>query len=277
MLGSMTLLLAIATPHGHWLCADNEIMRGRARQRPAAKAIQFHQADGTALIGFSGVARVRDRDVVDWLRESLRGTNRGLKELVDEITDMANADLARVALQQNIGHAFAVLCFSEGRPFVGTITNMDPDNLLAPPAGKFEQLWIENLEPGVALSLGSGAAVMGSDLRMQLGRLAVRRPRRSIDYQNVLAGINRRVAETWPRAGVSVSCQTMYLPPKGSVRFRGHWMGPNSGIPSIPIVGPLGVDLTEMDRLLQRMNAEDREATPAELAEMGRRMGTPRR
>jgi hypothetical protein len=105
---AMTLVMTIVAPWGVWQCSDQRVAWAVPNRRTgqldikrvddsSVKHIQFQCRDGTALLAYSGLAKVGTDDITDWLRRQLRGQSRTVDETLIRIREAADTNQARQA------------------------------------------------------------------------------------------------------------------------------------------------------------------------------------
>jgi hypothetical protein len=156
-------------------------------------------------------------------------------------------------------HAFCIGAFLNDRPWAVVISNavFNPElDLSAPPIDHFEtHAWPADAEPFLLLAGAGVSAISAADWKL-LRRIKSRRPSSPKDYRALLAGVNRRAAESHlpGSAAISPECVTAYLPPTlDAVQHESHQWGkpPSNSSLSVPFMLD-GIDTTEMSDLLLR-------------------------
>ncbi len=255
----MTLNMTIVAPWGVWQCSDHRVTwlewdsRGQRWKVTrtddlSMKHIGFQCKDGTALLTYSGLAKVGNDDVADWLRRLLRGQSRTVDETLIRIREAADAKLAKPAAEAGLEHSFLVGAFLQGRPWAVVITNLRLPRG-SPVLDHFETGALRPDQVPTRLLAGRGAdAISGRDLALLKG-IARRQPAQPQDYSKILANIHRRAKQSTHPASdtISESCTTTFMPPRG---YGGHtttqWSSQDPlSFPPVPLVH-LGIDMTEI-------------------------------
>jgi hypothetical protein len=254
----MTLNITIVAPWGIWQCSDLRLTRwprGDIVDDYSIKHVTARCTDGTALISYTGLGRVGQYSVSDWLRRTLRGESRTVDDTLSFIREKATSRLGRNAASLGIRHTFIVGAFLAGRPWAAAITNMSPDRPLErPPTRTFNTSALmvgEDYRP-MAFVTGAREAVAPEDMTL-LDRISTRWPKRPIDYRRLMAEINRRASKQRPFGKlISEACVTAYIPPAGEpFEHETHWWGLTR--PSVERQVPsllFGIDLTELNQVM---------------------------
>ncbi len=223
----MTLNMTIAAPWGVWQCSDHRVTyldwdKRRKRWIPSyhedfsAKNVKFRCKDGAALLTYTGLAKVGNDDISDWLRLLLRGQSRTVDETLIRIREEADARLAGPAAKAGWEHSFLVGAFLQGRPWAVVISNMRLPRG-SPVLDHFETHVLRPNQVPTRLVAGQGAdAISGRDLALLKG-IARRRPGHPQDYSKILANIHRRAKHAGHPASDTISegCITTFMPPSG--------------------------------------------------------------
>jgi hypothetical protein len=281
----LTLTMTIVAPWGVWQCSDhrvtylvpkpNQRWKVVKREDDSVKHVQLVCKDGSALLTYSGLAKVGNDHISDWLRRLVRGQSRTVDETLIRIREEATATLAGPAAKNDIAHALVIGAFVQGKPWIVAIVNQKlPDS---PPLDHFETDGFALQEP-MALIVGEGRkAVSDADWALAQ-RVAKRRPKRPEDYSRVLADVHRRAKHSNhpARHTISEACITSYMPPAGhGIQSVRHW-GQRDPSRKWPILVPMvvsGIDATEiMKATVENMEAREG-GQPVDDAENQRRIG----
>lgn len=259
----MTLCMTIVAPWGVWQCSDFRVTylipdvrhrryRVDRREDLSVKNIAFQCRDGAALLTYSGLAKVGDDHISDWLRRLLRGQTRTLDETLICVRQEADARLAGPARWTGHEHTFLVGAFLQGRPWAVVISNLRLPRG-SPLLDHFQTIPIPPERMPEKLVIGEGKAAISSEDRALLERITHRRPSRPQDYSRVLANIHRRAKHSNhpARHSISEGCMTTFMPPSGSIENNVHWDSSDllTSTPRGAVLGPLvhhGVDMKEI-------------------------------
>jgi hypothetical protein len=279
----LTLTMTIVAPWSVWQCSDYRVTilerrpngrwKVRKREDDSVKHISIQCRDGAALLAYSGLAKVDDVHISDWVRRQIRGSSWSLDQTLIRIREAATAELAGPAKANDVVHVFVVGAYLQGRPWAVEISNTTgPPNF--PILDRFESGGGRADEPKVMIA-GEGRDAISAEDRALLLRVARRRPRRPEDIAQLLANIHRRAKHSGHPAGRSISeaCFTSHMALSGpGVGGRVHWdtSGPDTWLPIAPMVYH-GLDMTEIMRLLAEQGHEMRTGGPVDEAENRRR------
>ncbi len=214
----MTLILGMSKPEGIYMSADFRVTEqpsGRLIDDASVKMLTVHFPPdrGTrALFAYTGLAILPDGTPMGtWLLETMRGESEVPDQAMAHLRTRLDRDIAphRVGLMVN-----GLLVEGEHgqRRLFGAFSNLKVGSasrrIETIPA--FEYLMTDLHEPFVFAN-GSGAAQLIADghLARLRDQLAVR-PRRAFDHMNLLASINRRVADK--TRTVSPACHVAFMP-----------------------------------------------------------------
>jgi hypothetical protein len=262
----LTLLLGIVAPWGMWMTSDHRLTRlpgGQLVTDTSLKHLGVRASNGIALVTYTGIGRVGNEDLSDWLRTTLRGENRTLEETADLIAARASDRFGRLALQARVVHAFAMAAYLEGQAFLVTIANTDtPLNAsFAKSRREFVVAPLRVLHPQRVYGGGGAHAVTPED-RDLLAHASGKRPRRPDEFLGLLAAVNRRAARSGRRGSrtMSAGCVGAYLPPDGGtvqVSVFGD-EGDERRIESPPFL-LYGIDATEIERAMPKWDRTNRQ------------------
>lgn len=274
----MTLNLTLITPSGAWQCADHRLTdprSGRPIDDYTHKHLSLRCPDGSALITFAGAGRVGDIDVVQWLREVLRGESGTVDQSLIHLRNAATRDLGPI-VGGRLPHMFSVAAFLGGRPWIAQIRNFK--GVDGQPSGpflrEFETIAKHLERGGHAWSIyGAYDAVSAKDVALLI-HASQRRPRLPDDYHGLLAAVNRRTAHSsLSRGTVSPHCTTHFVPPTGdpfSTKF--HAEGSARGLRTTAPMLLFGIDVGElMDAAFQTFEQQGTPPLSDAFAEAGQR------
>jgi hypothetical protein len=266
-----------------WQCSDHRVTYLKPklnrqwqvdrREDDSVKHLQLLCKDGAALLAYSGLAKVGNDHISDWLRRLVRGQSRTVDETLIRIREQATTTLAGPAATARIPHAFVIGTFVQGQPWVVAIVNQE-----RPDSSAVAQFRTEGLaaDQPKALIVGKGRDAVSDEDRALVERVAKRRPKRPEDYSRLLANVHRRAKHSKhpARHSISEACITSYMPPTWfPIPSMTHWGQPDPpGKTLLPVLMALsGIDTTEtMKVLMQRMMAMGGE--PIDEDEYQRRM-----
>jgi hypothetical protein len=246
----MTLNLMLITPWGIWQSSDHRLTDPRTGELVddySMKQISMHCPDGAALITYTGIGKVADTHISDWVRGVIRGRTRSLDETFIVIREQATKWISPIGkhLMFNIG------AFLAGQPWVVQIGNQElrSDWRTLPPTAEFHTSARKIGDEPLAIVSGARDAVSHADLQL-LARVVKRRPKKPQDFHALLAGINRRASEHPKyREWITSTCVTVHMPPAGEpIDNEMHGWEPDKAV-AIPIV-LFGIDLTDFSQVL---------------------------
>lgn len=249
----------IVAPWGIWQSSDHRLTdptTGKLVDDYSMKHISLSCPDGSALITYTGIGRVKSTDISDWLRGTLRGRGRSLDDSFIAIRELATKWVSPIAARKH--HLFFNIgAFLGGNAWVVQIGNnqLTPDWRNLPPTSDFHTSAkrIEN-QPMVVIS-GAREAVTDADIQL-LGNVSQRKPRRPQDFRKLLAAVNERAAHAaGPRGPISSACVTAYMPPAGEPIESETHGGDGGTYRPVPVIFR-GIDLTDWDRVLGEMSTE---------------------
>jgi hypothetical protein len=195
---------------GIYLSVDYRVTDARTGRKLDDESVKFlivhyPPQDGgvKALFAYTGIARLPDGTRVgDWIRETLRGES--------EIPDVSMRHL-RERLDRDIaplkhGLIINILALQGDKRHFGAFTNMKTDGTLR---DAFDYGMYELAEP-IAFCNGSGGARVLADGHIEaLNKQRRVLPRRPHDHMNLLASINRKVAQK--DSTVSPFCHVAFI------------------------------------------------------------------
>lgn len=294
----MTLILTLIRPtQGIWQSVDQRLTKGgKPYDDSTPKQVLLAAANGTLLLAFTGLAEINGSPLTDWIRESLRGSNRTMEGHFRFLIERANRDVSSTRLRR---HELTII----GAGMEGARPLLPNDSQKAMPfngvafifsssnrhhragravVGDFEyscQL-VDRPAYGAA---GSGAAFFNMANKERLEKAALQRPNRPSDYSGLLASVNRDIATRMqkdPRAPNTVSpwARSVFLPVEGLPWIPQEHrlpMEPTSGALFIPLVLH-GADMTDlMARSIEAFMLKE-ELSQDEMDRLGRESEIPR-
>jgi hypothetical protein len=224
----LTLVMTIVAPWGVWQCSDQRVAWAVPNRRTgqldikrvddsSVKHIQFQCRDGTALLAYSGLAKVGTDDITDWLRRLLRGQSRTVDETLIRIREAADTKLAKPAAVAGLEHAFLVGAFLQGRPWAVGIANTPA--MGSPALDHFETSALRPEQTPTGLAVGLGREAISDRDWALLRRIAHRWPAKPEDYSRTLANVHRRAKQSGHPASETISeaCTAQGLAKCGNV------------------------------------------------------------
>jgi hypothetical protein len=286
----LTLTMTIVAPWGVWQCSDHRVTylvqkpnrqwRVVKREDESVKHVQLGCKDGVALLAYSGLAKIGNDHISDWLRRLVRGQSGTVDETLIRIREGATATLAGPAAKAGVAHAFVIGTFVQGQPWMVAIVNQElPDS---PPLDHFRTEGLAAWEPKT-LIVGEGRDAVSEEDRALVERAAQRRPRRPEEYSELLAAVHRRAkhskepepSKRSAHNSISEACITSYLLP-GSIAVHSmkHWGKPDPSGKDLPPVPLLisGIDTTETTKVFLEHTKAMWAGEPIDEAEYERRM-----
>ena len=244
----MTFTVTIINDHGVWQSSDFRLLdpsNGTCADEFSIKQMDFVCKDGCFSITYAGVGRVFDIHLTDWMRKLTRGESRTVDETLVMIRESATQDLAPVLLKARprpIEHAFCIGAFVAGTPWAVNIVNSRMDGIVLP---HFETIG-QRVPQGLGGFMAWPRYASDKDMAL-LQRLCGKKPRKSHEFFEILARVNRRVSSrNVSRGSVSEHCVTTFMPPAGhGMQTKYHYMPKNAPSITKP-VQLFGIDLTEM-------------------------------
>jgi len=261
-------------PEGIWQSADNMLTRaGKPLDDPAPKQLHIKcpplPSGPEILMAFTGLAEFPDGTAtLQWIRETLRGETRLIKDLFDYLRDRLTRDIGsywnnRLILSCGI--------FEDEKRFYAEIRNVDPSTKKT--RRQFDYVAQEITQPMIFIG-GSGRDYVSKEDVDLLIAQSQKRPARWEDHLGLLAGVNRRTARN-PKSGVSPWCNTAFLSGEtlGAQMKRFAKPGDPEGPMGMETI-IAGVDFTELQMSvvehLQRLKTDPTAQMPNQ-ADAGRR------
>ena len=258
----MTLNLTIVSVWGVWQCSDNRLVdaaTGRVVSDYSVKQVELICSDGSALLAYAGAGRIRDVDVSDWIRETLRGETRTVDQSLILLRENATRDIAPLLQSRGISHMFSIGTIIGTRRWMVQIRNFDVDQYGS--RGSVRSSFTtatKEITAGGEAFVFPPEAVSEQDLK-KLRAAAMRKPRKPKDFSDLLGAVNLRASQT--KAGkkaISGHCLTCYLPSSAG-GIQGEVRGAAGTKRPRPTVVPTllwGIDLTDSTKtMLTRMAA----------------------
>jgi hypothetical protein len=248
---SVTLILGMSKREGVYLSVDYRVTNLRTGRVVDDATVKFLTVDypgkPKALIAYTGVAYARDgAPIGDWIRETLRGENEVIDASMRHLRDRLDRDIAPMREPLIVN----VLVVEGERRLFGGLSNLRQRTGVM---RSFEYVMQELTEP-MAFANGSGAhTVLGGGHVALLKQQVEVRPRRIEDHLNLLATINRRVAEV--NKTVSSHCHVAFV--NADDRYQPVSRPFDEGHP-MPLRMPMikqGIDLSYMFDHFQRFRA----------------------
>jgi hypothetical protein len=250
----MTLIMGMAKAEGIYLSADYRVTEHPSGRLVDDAAIKFltihHPPDKTgpkAMMAYTGLAFAPDGTPMGtWLRETLRGET--------EVFDRSMAHL-RERLDRDIGPRrwpliVNALLLQGDKRYVGGLTNMkftDESRSKIEITDTFEYV-LHEVPQAFAFANGSGAAkVIAEGHFEKVQKLLSVRPRKVEDHMNLLAAINRKVADKTDT--VSSFCHVSYINADDTTSPTSRtFTKPGESVPFEMPMLLFGIDLTDMMR-----------------------------
>jgi hypothetical protein len=259
----VTLLLGFIKADGIYVSADYRVTNVRTGALIDDASVKFltvvYPPDKTgprALIGFSGLARLRDGTPVGtWIRETLRGES----EVIDVSMAHLGARLDRDVAPLRVGLIINVLVLEPGRRLYGAFTNMRRDGTIL---DAFQYVMRLADKPGYFAD-GSGAdrVLMDQKTRALLQSQLRVKPRQPMDHMRLLATVNRRIAAR--DKSVSPFCHVSFIPSQGEGSLSHVFIEKGESVPFEMPVLLFGIDLTGTARRLEESFAAMRRGETA--------------
>jgi hypothetical protein len=183
----MTLNITMVAPWGLWQSSDYRLTNprtGQVEDDASGKFMGIRCLDGAALITYTGIGRVGNESVTDWILKVLRGKyNLTVDQTLILIRESATQMFSKVA--RGYGLTFNIGVFISSRPWAVIITNCRPDGSVQK---NFETsaVCIDEHHPGVMIT-GVRDAVSAVDIEL-LKKTARNRPRKAELYTSFLPG-----------------------------------------------------------------------------------------
>jgi hypothetical protein len=207
----MTLILAMNKREGIYLSADYRITNAVTREclddtRVKHLTVRYPPETGPkALFAHTGVAELPDgTSIADWLRETIRGENEVIDVSMRHVKERLSRDLSRYLHKHQALVLIVALVIHENKRFLGGFHNLQPDLSIAK---KFTYEMTELTAPGW-WAFGSVRQRVAADHGSKLTAALDVRPRRPKSHMNLLASVNRRVADRT----VSPHCHVAFIP-----------------------------------------------------------------
>ncbi|WP_136623316.1 hypothetical protein [Mycobacterium attenuatum] len=221
----MTSLLNMNKPEGMYLCADyrtTDADTGIFIDDERVKHLTVHYpGDLKALIAFTGIAALKDGTPVgDWLMETMRGHT--------EVFDVSMAHLhSRLKRDFETYRRHLIVTVNvmdgNGRRGFGGFTNQRPSGYISRDFG----YTMEELPEPRGFASGAPAAKAEAEKRFEVIKSQLKvKPRHAREHMNMLAKVNRRVAQADERRAratrvdgaigtVSPFCHVSFVPAPG--------------------------------------------------------------
>ncbi len=188
----MTLNITLANSWGIWQSSDYRLTdpnTGEPFDDPSNKCITIDCSDGNIHLIYSGIGRVYDVHISDWLRRMLRGELRTVDNTLILIREEATRQLGPI-VRGKFDHCFSIGAYINGLPWVVVISN---DNGHQGKLFKFNT-WAKKIDDGPGFIItGDKHAVTAADINL-LTKVSKKCPKRMADYRNLLAHINKRAS-----------------------------------------------------------------------------------
>lgn len=207
------MVITMIRPEGVWQSADYRISKQGMILPDAHKQLLLVcpavygrwpiPGDPYAILSFTGPADIDNMPTIHWLRETVRGDPRPLKDTFKHLSDR----LTRDVWASRRGEKLVVVAgvFIGKRRFYAEISN------LADPAGREFKCRMERVREPFMRIRGSGKCWITDEDKGLLAAAARVRPAAWEDYLQLMADVNRRTAENDPNNSVSPWCQATYL------------------------------------------------------------------
>lgn len=261
----MTLILGLSKPDGVYLSVDYRVTNEDTGEILDDYAVKFltvqywpEGAGPKVLFAYTGLAQLwGGMPVGRWLRETLRGET----ETIDQ-----SMELLMTKLNQSIAPFGKGLCIlgavvAGGSRYLVQITNTTDWKTIEPKFAFIQPLALDGY--GSSFFAGSGqAGLIAGGYRELLKSQAGVRPRRAWEHMNLLATINRRVAEADPGGPVSPYCHVTYMGDEDdwTPRCQAFYERGEEPVPfSLPMI-VYGIDVTNV--MDQMMGAVERDEHP---------------
>ncbi|MBZ4622127.1 hypothetical protein [Mycobacterium avium] len=198
----MTLLLNMSKAEGLYLSADYRGVNSATEEFIDDERVKFltvHYPGGTkAMIAFTGIAILKDGTPVGtWLRETLRGRTEAFDVSMAHLHARLKRDFERYRQHLIVT---VIVMGGDGRRGFGGFTNQKASGYISRDFG----YRMDELSGPQAFAGGAPAAQAEDNGQFELikQQLLVR-PRHPRDHMNMLAAINRRVAEADQRRAIA--------------------------------------------------------------------------
>jgi hypothetical protein len=240
----VTLILGLSRQEGIYLSVDYRLTlpTGDVVDDGATKHLEVHYRGGPrALIAYTGIAQLPDgTQTGSWIRETLRGQDDTFDASMGHLRDRLNRDYAGLGNLLMVN----VLVIDGGRRYFGGMSNLRKDRLIQSQFGyHLEELTLPTV-------IGNGWAadtVAGKRQVLRIHRQLEIDPGHPREYMNLLAAVNRAIAEGSTRASRTVSpyCHVAFVADPGSDFESESKVFTRAG-ESVPFAFPhilLGIDL----------------------------------
>jgi hypothetical protein len=241
----VTLILGMSKAEGVFLSVDYRVTNlrtGSVMDDATVKFLAVHyppEGGPKALIAYTGVAYLADGTPVgDWIRETLRGESEVFDLSMAHLRNRLDRDVSpmRVPLIVN------AIALHGDRRYFGGMSNVRRSNWTV--MDSFGYVMEELPEPrGFANGSGAETVVAGGHFDLLSSQLPVR-PRRIHDHLNLLATINRRVAEV--NSSVSPHCHVAFINADDRYGPESHVFAHGQPVPMTMPILLFGIDLTFM-------------------------------
>lgn len=261
----MTLIVTVIKEDHIWQSSDNRISfsDGSMRDDESVKHVGIKCPDGTALLGWTGHAGLVDgTGMSEWVRAILRGETRTVLDSIELIRQKATQEIKNTR-----GVLFSIGTFINSLPSYYEITNfIEGKELSISDKFTIEEIKVE--KPNF-YSRGSGKYHISSADKLLLSKVLKNKPRKEIEYSDLLSVINERVSKK--DKAVSASCVVVDMPIGGEPINGKIYLGKKTRcmITIIPII-VFGIDATWiMEGLVKRV-------APGEAEELLKKSVIPR-
>jgi hypothetical protein len=214
----------MSKPEGIYLSSDYRLTNsatGEFVKDSAVKYLSVHYpGDTKAMLGFTGIAELDDGTPVGlWLRETLRGGNEPFDESMAHLKQRLIRDFAKYRQHLIVT---VIVMGGDGKRGHGGFTNQKASGYIS---RDFNYRMQEFSGPG-GFASGFPAAQAKADGMFDVVEEQLKvRPRHVRDHMNLLAAVNRRVAEADQRRAVATGvegavgtvspyCQVAFMPAK---------------------------------------------------------------
>lgn len=250
----MTINLTIINPFGVWQGSDHRLTDPNTRlvvDDYSIKHVIIRCPDGAALLAYAGIGKVKNLDISDWIRETLRGENRTLDQSFILIRENSTRDLGQLLYKHSIPHMYSIGAFLNGQPWCIQIRNFN--SKAGVPDGSILNHFITAAKPiensGQSFIFGDGEKAIPKKDRTTFFEMASRKPRQPKEFRDLLATIIRRSAKNMTgEKSISSSCVITYMPPTGEPFESKFYGGDKTHKPLITPMLLFGIDLTELQR-----------------------------
>jgi len=254
----LTQTITVITDHGIWQSSDMRTsIGGVTKDNYSYKHVGVTCRDGSALLSYAGAGSVpvagQYVDISDWIRQILRGQDRGLNETFIYLCERATEDLGELLFKKKIFHMFTVGSFLNGTPWVLQIRNflVSRESGAGPIEPEFRTSVMK--VPSSELMITHWPPLRPPEVT-RLARLSGKRPRHWKEISNLLAEINLQVAKR--DRSVSPHCVVTYVPNRkdlNGVETEIHNAPGWRDAPFFPAFVYRVVDMTDGMRLLQQV------------------------